>query len=174
MPLPTSFNELSPVTIHVHTGGNSTYSGGVYTASADQVGDWVFGVGELSNGSQFVVTGTGRLVGSFPYGGVSDVAVSIIDNGVVTTNSLSFAGANSPDTWQGNEFEVQAIPLSGGGMVIGESVSNGSGGNGNDYFEILDNAGAVTKSWTAFKSTSNADKQTITSSRSSRPLAAGF
>ena len=58
-----ALNESTPVTVHHHTGGASTYSGtspyiyGV-TLSSDQAADEVLGTAVLSNGVEVVVTAT--------------------------------------------------------------------------------------------------------------------
>ncbi|MGO9700164.1 MAG: Hint domain-containing protein [Xanthobacteraceae bacterium] len=149
--------ESTPVTVHQHTGGSSTFANFPYdvTLSSDQAADEVLGVAVLSDGSEVVVTATVGLVARSGYvypnvAGYQSVQVTSIDNGVATTNTLSFAsGADFLDRAYNSE-DLQVVALSGGGYVIAETTVDDNIGpvNQNLYFEVFNNAGQVVTSWT--------------------------
>ena len=100
--------ESTPVTIHTHTGGTTTFVSGtpneIQTLASDQAGDAVLGMAVLTDGTSVVLSAT---VGLFHYqydnydnrtAGYSSVQVTTIDDGVATTNTLSLG---SPDDTSG-------------------------------------------------------------------------
>src|SRR5271166_5900991 len=126
-----ALNESTPVTVHQHTGVTSAFSNYPYdvTLSADQAADEILGTAVLSNGAEVVVTAT---VGLLPYpqrggaypdvSGYSSVQVTTIDNGVATTNTLSFAaGADFLDRAYTSQ-DLQVVGLSNGNYVIAETT----------------------------------------------------
>ncbi|HEX2591359.1 MAG TPA: cadherin-like domain-containing protein [Rhizomicrobium sp.] len=156
-PPPTSlWSESSPVAVHTHTGGNSSFDPGTftYTYGADQGGDIVFGVGELSNGSHFALyDGNTTFGSSYSYPNISSVVVSIVDtSNVVTNHTIDFTGANDPTGALGQQPQIEAVALANGGIAIVEDRIN-NGGDGNIYYEVLDNSGTVTRSWTSLNAT---------------------
>lgn len=100
--------ESTPVTIHTHTRGTTTFVSGtpneIQTLASDQAGDAVLGMAVLADGTSVVLSAT---VGLFHYqydnydnrtAGYSSVQVTTIDDGVATTNTLSLG---SPDDTSG-------------------------------------------------------------------------
>jgi hypothetical protein len=149
-----ALNESTPVTIHVHTGGTSTVNGNgqITSLATDQEGDAVLGTAVLSDGTELVISATITLVayngGSYP--GYSSVQVTSIDNGVATTNNLSFvSGADWLDRLDNAEV-MKVLPLANGGYVIAETTSDDNIGPANEnlYYEVFNNGGTVTKAWT--------------------------
>ena len=97
--------ESTPVTIHTHTGGTTTFVNGtpneIQTLASDQAGDAVLGMAVLTDGTSVVLSATVAVSYSFFYAntaGYSSVQVTTIDNGVATTNTLSLG---SPDDTSG-------------------------------------------------------------------------
>jgi hypothetical protein len=158
-----ALNESAPVTVHQHNGGASTFSSYPYglTLSPDQQADAVLGTAVLSNGDEVVVTATVGLV-PLPPGYVAthtaaytSVQVTTIDNGVATTNTLSFAaGADFLDRAFTSE-DLQVLGLSNGGYVLAETTVDDNIGpvNKNLYVEVLSNSGTVVTSWTQVNQT---------------------
>ena len=152
-----ALNESTPVTVHQHTGGTSTFSNYPYgvTLSADQTADEILGTAVLSNGAKVVVTATVGLV-ALPPGYIAtdtaaytSVQVTTIDNGVATTNTLSFAaGADFLDRAYTSE-NLQVLGLSNGGYVIAETTVDDNIGpvNKNLYVEVFSNSGSVVTPW---------------------------
>src|SRR5579871_385916 len=138
-----ALTESTPVTVHQHTGGTSTFAHVTYglTLSPDQATDAILGTAVLSNGAEVVVTATVGLVAYAgappPYSLVpsyTSVQVATIDNGVVTPNTLSFGSSSdatgsipASDFLDRDSFlseSLQVVALSGGGYVIAETTVN--------------------------------------------------
>jgi hypothetical protein len=99
--------EGTPVTIHQHTGGATTFDGPakpneIKTLAPDQEGDAVIATAVLTNGTEIVISATVTQVPySFEYAnspGYKSVQVTSIDNGTPTTNTLALG---SPDDTSG-------------------------------------------------------------------------
>ncbi len=159
-----ALNESTPVTVHQHTGGTSTFTNYPYdvTLSADQAADEILGTAVLSNGAEVVVTATVGLISGAPIGdfypyvsSYTSVQVTTIDNGTATTNTLSFAAGADFLNRQYSSEDLQVVGLSNGGYVIAETTVDDNVGpvNKNLYFEVLSNSGSVVTSWTQVNQT---------------------
>ncbi len=152
--------ESTPVTIHTHTGGTTTFVSGtpneIQTLASDQAGDAVIGMAVLTDGTSVVLSATVTQVPySFFYAnspGYSSVQVTSIDNGVASTNTLSLGPTNdTTDSVPASDFldrvntaeDMQIVALSGGGYVIAETTVDDNLGpvNGNLYFAVFNSSG---------------------------------
>jgi hypothetical protein len=98
-----SLNELTPVTIHTHTGDSTTFvcrstPNEIKTLGTNRAADAVIGMAVLTGGTDVVVSATVTQVPySFGYAnspGYARIQVTSIDDGVATTSTLSLGPTN--------------------------------------------------------------------------------